>query len=86
VEGIVVFGLLLLLAVVAPRFGYDSRAGLRSNEENLASLGVTWTPGNVPSPTPVSAAAAPHWRIGQGWWSTRRIIGISGSQAASLLK
>ena len=30
------------LAVCAPKFGYDSREQMQSNEEELACLGVTW--------------------------------------------
>jgi hypothetical protein len=30
------------LAVFAPRFGYDSREHVQSNEEKLACLGVAW--------------------------------------------
>ena len=34
--------LLLALAVLAVRYGYDSRAGLRSAEHRLASYGYAW--------------------------------------------
>lgn len=30
------------LAICAPRFGYDSREQMQSNEEKLACLGVAW--------------------------------------------
>jgi hypothetical protein len=46
------------LAILAPRFGHDSRSRLRSAEEHLAASGVTWetdelsaerTPGRAPA-------------------------------------
>ena len=33
---------LLILAVIAPRWGYDSRATLYSDEQRLAFLGLVW--------------------------------------------
>ena len=35
---------MLILAVAAPRWGHDSRAALRSEEQRLAGLGLSWTP------------------------------------------
>jgi hypothetical protein len=37
------------VALAAPRFGYDSRDRMQSNEEELACLSVTWGAG-VPTP------------------------------------
>ena len=34
--------ILLALWVLAARYGYDSRDGMRSKEEDLASYGITW--------------------------------------------
>lgn len=34
--------ILLALWALAARYGYDSRDGLRSKEQELASYGVTW--------------------------------------------
>jgi hypothetical protein len=42
-EIIIVLGLLIALAVAAPRWGHDSRTGLRSEEQNLASSGLSWS-------------------------------------------
>ena len=42
VEIVLVFTLFVLLPLLAVRFGYDSREGLRSKEEELASCGLTW--------------------------------------------
>ena len=41
-EAVVIFGLLLALALLAPRFGRDSGEHLGSNEEVLAGRGFTW--------------------------------------------
>lgn len=41
--------LLILLAVLAVRFGYDSREGIQSKEAELARLGMNW-PGGLPIP------------------------------------
>lgn len=32
----------LVVAILAPRFGYDSRERMQSNEEQLACYGLTW--------------------------------------------
>jgi hypothetical protein len=34
--------ILIVLAILAVRFGYDSRDGFQSNEEQLARLGMSW--------------------------------------------
>ncbi|HEV2106965.1 MAG TPA: hypothetical protein VGR16_01735 [Thermomicrobiales bacterium] len=41
-EFIVAIGVLGLLAILAVRFGHDSRELPRSKEHELASLGMTW--------------------------------------------
>jgi hypothetical protein len=41
-ELLVVFGAFIALAVLALRFGQDSRDGIRSQEEILALRGVRW--------------------------------------------
>lgn len=41
-DALVVFGLLVALAWLAPRFGSDSRDRVRSSEERLAASGVRW--------------------------------------------
>jgi hypothetical protein len=41
-ELLVVLGAFIALAVLAPRFGQDSRDGIRSVEEVLALRGVRW--------------------------------------------
>ena len=44
-EAVLIFGLLLLLALLAARFGHDSREHLTSAEEALARQGFTWSGG-----------------------------------------
>lgn len=59
-ELIIVFGLLITLALAAPRWGRDSRAGLGSKEQDLAAAGVRWPVG--PSrelPTALDSARGP---------------------------
>jgi hypothetical protein len=41
-DAVVVLVLLMFLALAAPRWGADSRAGLESEEEALAARGVVW--------------------------------------------
>ena len=41
-EPVIVVGALLLLGVLANRFGHDSRDGLRSDEERLSAQGFAW--------------------------------------------
>lgn len=41
-DAIVVLGLLIALAVAAPRWGCDSRDAARSKEQDLASFGLSW--------------------------------------------
>lgn len=41
-EAIGVIGALVLLGILAVRFGADSRYGIRSKEEQLAARGLTW--------------------------------------------
>lgn len=41
-ELFLVVGFFAALAVAAPRFGHDSRIGLRSREQELAAAGVRW--------------------------------------------
>ena len=41
-ELLVTLGFIVAVAIAAPRFGYDSRVPMRSNEEELARLGVVW--------------------------------------------
>ncbi len=41
-EAVVIFGLLLAVALLAPRFGRDSREHLGSQEEVLARRGFIW--------------------------------------------
>jgi hypothetical protein len=41
-EALVIITVLLLLAILAPLAGYDSRARLHSKEEDLAAVGLTW--------------------------------------------
>jgi len=41
-EALLIVGLLLVLAVLAPRLGRDSREYPASAEEALARKGVTW--------------------------------------------
>jgi hypothetical protein len=41
-EPLVVLGLLVVLAAAAPRWGRDSRIGVRSKEQELAAAGVRW--------------------------------------------
>lgn len=43
-EGVAVLTCLCVLAVLATRWGVDSADSLRSKEEELAGLGVTWGP------------------------------------------
>jgi hypothetical protein len=50
-EVIVAIGVLVLLALLAVRFGHDSRELPRSREHELASLGMTWAE-VVPAPAP----------------------------------
>ena len=48
-ELVVFFAILCLLAVLAPRLGYDSRdLGFRSDEHRQARLGLAW--GRLPKP------------------------------------
>jgi hypothetical protein len=44
-EPLLIFGLLLLLTLLAARFGHDSREHLTSAEEALARQGFTWPGG-----------------------------------------
>ena len=41
-DAILIFGLLVGLAFAAPRWGRDSRSGLRSKEQELAISGFSW--------------------------------------------
>jgi hypothetical protein len=41
-EALVPLALLCTLAILATRWGYDSRDSVRSKEQELASLGLTW--------------------------------------------
>ena len=41
-EALLIVSLLIVLALVAPRFGHDSREQLASNEEALARWGFAW--------------------------------------------
>jgi hypothetical protein len=43
VEVFIFLGLLIALAVMAPRYGVDSREGTRTKESELGARGVTWT-------------------------------------------
>lgn len=49
--GLVVF--LIVLAILAERFGYDSREGMQSKEAELACFGMEWPGSAVPLPMPV---------------------------------
>jgi hypothetical protein len=42
VELLVIVFALCVLGLLATRFGYDSRDGLRSHEEEAATAGMTW--------------------------------------------
>ena len=54
-EPLIALGLLCALAVLAARWGVDSRESLASKEEQLAALGVTWDPA-LRRPTPGDGA------------------------------
>jgi hypothetical protein len=41
-DAMVVLGLLVALAVAAPRGGCDSRNAARSKEQDFASYGISW--------------------------------------------
>ena len=41
-EALLIIGLLLALAILAARFGHDSREHIASQEELLAQRGLTW--------------------------------------------
>jgi hypothetical protein len=41
-DALLILGLLLLLALLAARFGHDSRDTLASSEEALARQGFAW--------------------------------------------
>jgi hypothetical protein len=41
-ELLVILGGFVLLAVLALNFGFDSREGMQSNEQQLARFGMTW--------------------------------------------
>jgi hypothetical protein len=41
-DALIVLGLLIALAVAAPRWGRDSRNAARSKEQELASYGLSW--------------------------------------------
>ena len=41
-EFVVIVSLVCLLGILANRFGYDSRDGVRSVEERLARRGFSW--------------------------------------------
>jgi hypothetical protein len=41
-DAILILGLLVGLALAAPRWGRDSRSGLRSKEQELAINGFSW--------------------------------------------
>jgi hypothetical protein len=43
-ELLVIVLALCVLGLLAARYGCDSRAGLRSHEEEYAATGVTWDP------------------------------------------
>jgi hypothetical protein len=49
-EPLIAVGSLLILAVAAPRWGFDSRAALYSEEKRLASLGLVWVAGHRDTP------------------------------------
>ena len=51
-EAIAIVLALVALGMLSMRFGYDSRGGARSKEEELASLGMTW--GKVAAPPSLS--------------------------------
>lgn len=54
-EALIVLILVCALAVLATRYGFDSREAPRSKEHELAMLGLTWgppAPAAVPSRTP----------------------------------
>ena len=62
-EPIVVFALLLMLAIAAPRWGYDSRDAIRSKDRELAASGVRWpTAPSRQRPSPVSGRRCPTGR------------------------
>ena len=44
-EPLLALALLLILAVTAPRWGYDGRATDYSKEQRLAALGLAWAAG-----------------------------------------
>jgi hypothetical protein len=59
VEAIVIAVLALIaLGMLSIRFGYDSRSGPRSKEEELAAYGMSWEdlgPGHLPATEPQAA-------------------------------
>ena len=41
-DAVIVAGLLATLVLASARWGYDSREGIRSKEQDLAARGYTW--------------------------------------------
>jgi hypothetical protein len=64
-EALIVVVALVALAVAAECWGYDSRDGIRSKEQELATRGITWddlvprSPAETPSGTCASLRGEP---------------------------
>jgi hypothetical protein len=72
-ELVLVVAFLIGLALLAPRFGQDSRTGLRSDEERLSTHGFAWgSHADRPAAAPCRAARpmrlAPPSRLPRWAW------------------
>jgi hypothetical protein len=83
-EAFVVITALLLLAILAPLAGYDSRARMHSKEEDLAAVGVTWEP-SLPDRALTSSGGQPS-RVPRGSSALGRAVATAASHATALLK
>ncbi|MDP9356357.1 MAG: hypothetical protein M3R02_13940 [Chloroflexota bacterium] len=63
-EMLIAIALLAAVALLASRFGHDSRDELDSKERNLASYGVTWADIPTVTPTRESGPASRHEESG----------------------
>ena len=56
---IIIALIVLILLVLAPQYGYDSRESARSKEEEMASYGMSWDEDEIAQPAGNSSDPAP---------------------------
>ena len=69
IEGLIVLALFVALAILAVRYGADSRDGIRSREHDLALRGMTW-----------NELAFQHWQLERSAARAERHV-VNGSSA-----